>query len=146
MDEQIKNRLIEIGNNHNGNHKRTIKDLEEVIDNLKDKQKQKRNAEILKIIGFVGIVFASMLLANAAISYSINGKTELQAVEGEVFVGDHQDLNNTYLNIDETNNTIPHADCNATIDNGRLILSQGGDPLRRLYVCTDIGWGYLELQ
>jgi len=146
MEEDIKNRLVEISKNHNGNHKRTIKDLEEVIDNLKDNQKQKRNADILKAIGLVGIVFAFIFFANAAISYNINGKVELRAVEGEVIVGNHQDSNNTYLNIDETNITLPSTDCDSSEEHGRLILSQAGDSLRKLYVCTDIGWRYVTLK
>ncbi len=142
MEDPIKNRLIEISKNHNGNRKRTIKDLEEVIDNLKDDQKQKRNADIIKAIGLVGIVFAFIFFVNATMSYNINGKTELRVGQGEVIVGDNMDSNNTYLRFDTLNNTPIDPDCNNTNHYGRAIVKYNGVPpsKNKLYLCTDDGW------
>lgn len=74
---KFKERLIEISNNFNGNHNRTIKDLEEVIDNLKDSQNEKRKANNIKLAYIILIGVVIVVLVSGAINYNINGQSRL---------------------------------------------------------------------
>ena len=93
MEEKIKKRLIEISNNYNGNHKRSIrdlkkltKDIEEVIENLEDMKKHEKRNKIIKYC-FVGLlIFVVLTGVYASINYKINGTTKFSVGENETLV------------------------------------------------------------
>lgn len=143
----MKERITEIGENHNGNHNRTIRDLEEVIDNLKQDQKYQKQIRRSKILGGLGVMFLFVIVVGATINYNINGNVELQVKEGEVSVGNNMDLDNTYWRYDITSTSPPASDCNVSQHYGRSIVLVNATmpPINKLYICDNIGWQYIKL-
>ena len=93
MEEEIRNKLFEISKNLNGNHKRSIKELNKVIDDINeiiDNLKEDRNLKIKKNIMKMGIFFmlgiAFIIIVQATINYNIRGETKLKVGENETIV------------------------------------------------------------
>ncbi len=77
MEQKIKERIMDISNNFNGNHSRTIKDLEEVIDYLKGRRDDKRKANNIKLAYFILIAAVIIAAVSGAINYNIDGQSRL---------------------------------------------------------------------
>lgn len=161
MDKEIQDRLNRIkdgigstAENMNGDHSRSIKeidkhqlDLDEVKGQLKKDQKYQKRFKNVKLTMFLFIGLGLILFGGAYFNYNINGNTELSVKENEVMVGNNIDGTNDYFRFDITNSTPSLADCNSTNDYGRsiVLINSSMPPINRFYLCTNDGWEYTNL-
>jgi len=120
MDKQIKKRILEnsdvlkkISGNFNGNHKRTITEIEEVnkhnqeiIDNLKKRQKESRTDRFFKTLAIVLSIIAFFVVVSGAINYNLQGIVKFSVAPNvSTFIGDVRNIDdvNGISRFSETN-------------------------------------------
>ncbi len=95
MDKEIRHKLVQISKNLNGNHSRSIKELEaikddidEMIGNLKESKARKQKTMKMKFWSMVAFIGIFILLVTAAINYNVNGENRfVVTMEGATVIG-----------------------------------------------------------
>lgn len=100
MIEEIKERIRKIADNMNGNHNRSIKELEEakkditeVQDNLRDKRKHQKQDRKIKMAYVVAAIFVCLVFVGASINYNIKNQRKLVVGENDsIFMGEVKNI------------------------------------------------------